>query len=105
MGRLVLAMGVRPYSVFNASYHDGIPAVECSRYHVYSKCHLGIQNCRAEALKGDERLLIFAKSFVLPSREPTRRVVTTPTWKYPTELHILVGGHFEHEGTRPGEEG
>jgi hypothetical protein len=79
MGRLVLAMGARPYFVFHATYHDGIPAVECSRFHVYSDYHLGIQNCQAEALKGDERLLIFAKSFLLPSREPTRRMITTPT--------------------------
>jgi hypothetical protein len=105
MRRLVLTMGARLDPVFAASHGDEIPAVHCMRFHVDRKYHLGIQSCKAEALKGDERLGIFVKSFVLPSRKPTRRVIAEPTWVYPTEVDVIVAGHFEHEGTRPGEEG
>jgi hypothetical protein len=104
MWRLMRTMGVHPYSAYEATYHDGFPVVSCMRYHVARKYRLGIQNCRAEALKGNERVLIFATSLVLPSLEPTRRVISASGWRYPTEVEIYVVGHFEHEGIRPGEE-
>lgn len=102
--RLVVAMGARPYSAYEAVYHDGVPAVQCSTYHYWHKYRLGIESCQAEALKGDERLLLFVQSFVSPTRGPTTRIVAQPTWNYPTEVNISVVGHFEHEGLQPGEE-
>ncbi len=102
MRRLLSEMGVRPYSTWQAAYHEGPRAIECWPFHVFRKYDLGLQTCRAEALKGRERLLIFATSSVLPSGKPTRRWLRS--WRFPTELNISVVGHFEHEGLTPAEE-
>ncbi|HEX4436625.1 MAG TPA: hypothetical protein VH061_07480 [Solirubrobacteraceae bacterium] len=100
--RLLETIGVRPYSVYNATYHDGAPSIQCSRFKIERRYRLGMQKCQVEALKGDERLAISAQSFVLPSHKATRRSIAP--WKYPTEVRIAVIGHFEHEGIRAGEQ-
>jgi hypothetical protein len=104
MHDLILAMGARPYFIHQATYGDGVPVVQCSRLRTYPNRHIALQLCQAEALMGHERLTILAKSFLSQSGKPTRRVIREPTWSYPTEVQIAVAGHFEHEGTRPGEE-
>jgi hypothetical protein len=104
MHDLILAMGARPYFIHQATYGDGVPVVQCSRLRTYPNRHIVLQLCQAEALMGHERLTILAKSFLSQSGKPTRRVIREPTWSYPTEVQIAVAGHFEHEGTRPGEE-
>jgi hypothetical protein len=102
MRQLLTEIGVRPYSTWQASYHEGPLAIECHPFHVFPKYGLGLQVCQAEALKGRDRLLIFAHSFVLPSGKPTRRWIKS--WRFPTEVTIAVVGHFEHEGLTPAEE-
>jgi len=102
MRRLLTEMGVQPCSAYQATYHEGPRPIECSHIHVFRKSDLGFRTCRAEALKGRERLTIFANSFLLPSGKPTRRWLRS--WRFPTEVNISVEGHFEHEGIRPGEE-
>jgi hypothetical protein len=102
MRRLLIEMGVQPYSTWRATYHEGPRAIECRPLHVVRKYDLGLQTCQAEALKGRERLLIFANSFLLPSGKPTRRWLRS--WRFPTEVNIAVEGHFEHEGLTPAEE-
>jgi hypothetical protein len=98
---LLIEMGIRPYSVYEATYHKDVPAVQCRPLHMFRKYGLGFEVCQAEALEGRERLLIFAHSFVLPSGKPTRRWLRS--WRFPTELDIAVTGHFEHEGLTPAE--
>ncbi len=102
MRHLFAEMGIRPYSVYEATYHENVPAIQCRPLHVFRKHDLGLELCRGEALKGRERLLIFAHSFVSTSGKPTRRRLKT--WRFPTELSIAVDGHFEHEGLAAAEE-
>ncbi len=102
MRRIFTEMGVRPYSVSEATYHENVPAIQCRPLHVLRKYDLGLELCQGEARKGRERLLIFAHSLVSPSGKPTRRWLKT--WRFPTELNVAVEGHFEHEGLTPAEE-
>jgi hypothetical protein len=102
MHRLLAEMGVRPYSAWQTTYHEGPRAIECRPFHVLPKYRLGLRSCVAEALKGRERLVIFATSFLLPSGQPTRRWLRS--WRFPTEVNVSVVGHFEREGLTPAEE-
>lgn len=102
MGRLFASMGVTPYSVYKATYGDAIPAIQCQRLHQERRYHLALQTCRGEALEGKERLVVFATSIVTPADRPRTRGVVG--FRYPTEVNVAVIGHFQHEGTRPGEE-
>jgi hypothetical protein len=102
MGRLLAAMGVTPYAAYKAIYGEAVPAIRCGRLHQYRKYRLGLQTCQAEAMKGKERLAVFATSTVSPADKPTTRGVRG--FPYPTEVNVFVIGHFEHEGVQPGEE-
>jgi hypothetical protein len=95
MRRLLMEMGAPPYSVYEATYHDDVPAVQCRPFHVFRKYGIGLQTCQAEALKGRERLVIFATSFLLPSGKPTRHWLRA--WRFPTEITIDMVGYFEHD--------
>jgi len=102
MGRLFASMGVTPYSVYKATHGDANPAIQCGRLHQEHKYHLALQTCQGEALKGKERLVVFATSIVTPADKPRTRGVVG--FHYPTEVNVAVIGHFQHEGIRPAEE-
>jgi hypothetical protein len=102
MRRLLTEMGVQPYSAYEAVQHEEMHPVECRHSHVIRKHGLGLQSCQVEALKGRERLLIFATSFVLRSDKPSRR--WQRPFQSPTEINIYVVGLFEHEGLTHAEE-
>jgi hypothetical protein len=99
MGRLVASFGVQPYSVY------GVNPIECFRTKHFKKARLTLQACHAEALAGDERLVLFATSLVVSG--PTwvhGTTPTVPTVPHPSEITLHVIGHFLHYGAREGEE-
>ena len=97
-------MGMSPYSIYS---HQGIPATQCLPFDALRKyhrglTHLGIKHCEGEALKGTERVLLWATSVLSASERPTIR--TLPGYPHPTKLNVAVVGHFQHEGLTPREE-
>jgi hypothetical protein len=106
MRRLFAALGVEPYSVYEATYHKPMSAIRCAPTHRLRKFGLSLQTCRGEALAGDERLALFANSIVLGGPTSARGATRTlPGWPAPSELNVYVIGHFLHEGFLPNEEG
>jgi hypothetical protein len=83
MRRLVASFGVKRYSI------DGRGPIACFRTKHFKKPRLTLQACNAEALAGDERVLLYATSLVLSGPDwvhgTTRPVPHIP---HPSELEM-----------------
>jgi hypothetical protein len=104
MRRLFSGMGVKPYSVYRATYGEPVSAVECSTTRYMRKVRRSLQLCHGEALAGDERLSVSAHSILAGApASPHGSTRALQGWGQPTELIVFVVGHFLHEGLREGE--
>lgn len=90
MERLVASFGVRRASVFRAD------PVGCFHTKHFEKPRLTLQACHAEALLGDERLVIFASSWVLAGPDGVHGTTRTLPGGglRPSEITVDVVGHI-----------
>ncbi len=89
MGRLVASFGVKRYSVY------GGDPIACFRTKHFNKPRLTLQACHAEALAGDERVVLYATSLVVSGPYWVRGTTRTlPDVPYPSELEMDAIGRL-----------